>query len=75
MRQFDVKVKTGSKKGPLIEEEKGGNMTIFLHERPHQGDANRALIQLIAKYFDIPKFKIKIIRGLTSREKVIRIED
>lgn len=35
MRQFEVRVKTGSSKGPLVEEEAGGNLTIFLRERPH----------------------------------------
>lgn len=75
MRQFDVRVKTGSKMGPLVEEMTGGNLTVYLRERPHQGSANNALIKLIADHYGVAKTKIKIIRGLASRDKVIRIND
>lgn len=75
MRQFEVKVKPGSSKGPLVEEEVGGNLVVYLRERPHQGSANSALIKLVSEYYGAPKTKIKIIRGLSSREKVIRIDD
>lgn len=37
------------------------------------GKANEATCQLIAKYFDVPKTAVKIIRGLASREKTVEI--
>lgn len=36
--------------------------------------ANAAAIELIAKYVGAPKTRIKIIRGATSRHKVIEFE-
>ncbi len=37
------------------------------------GAANEAVIKLIAKYFEIPKNAVQIIRGLTAREKTIAL--
>ena len=38
---------------------------------PADGQANEAIIRMLAKYYDVPKTRIKIIRGQTSRDKVI----
>ena len=49
-----VLVKPGSKKGPLVEEEAEG-VTVYLREKPHDGEANDALIRLLADYYDVAK--------------------
>lgn len=41
---------------------------------PQDGAANKLVIEIIAKHFKIAKKNIKIIRGLTSRDKIIEIE-
>lgn len=41
---------------------------------PHEGRANQALIELLSDLLDIPKGRIAIVRGQTSREKVVEIE-
>jgi uncharacterized protein len=38
------------------------------------GKANQALIELLARYFDIPKTMLRIIRGRSSRQKLIEID-
>jgi len=38
-----------------------------------QGKANEALIQLLASYFSTSKSSVRIIRGQTSRKKLIEI--
>ncbi len=40
---------------------------------PADGAANDAVIKMLSKHFKIPKTSIKIIRGTTSRDKVIEI--
>ena len=40
---------------------------------PHKGQANRALLQLISQTLGVPKSNVEIIRGLSSRNKVISI--
>ena len=40
---------------------------------PDKGKANKAVIQLLAKQFGIPKSKLEIVSGAQSRQKVARI--
>lgn len=46
-------------------------LTIYLRAKAHDGEANEALITTLAKYFDIPKTSIHIVRGHKSRLKLI----
>ena len=48
-----------------------GEITVYLRAKPHDGEANVALIKMLAKHFKIPKTTIKITRGLKSRSKTI----
>lgn len=48
-------------------------LVVYLHARPHDGEANSALIAALAKHFKIPKTSIKILRGAHSRQKIIEI--
>ena len=41
---------------------------------PEDGKANKALIQLIAKWLRVPKSSISIQSGETARKKILRIE-
>lgn len=41
---------------------------------PVDGAANRALTELLSRSLDIPKSRIHIEKGNTSREKTVRIE-
>lgn len=67
-----VLVKTGSKKGPLVTEENDG-LTVFLREKPHDGEANSALIKLLSGHFNVPKTCIEIKKGGKSHRKVVEI--
>ena len=40
---------------------------------PHKGAANKALLKLMATELSIPKTSIEILRGHTSRNKVVTI--
>jgi len=40
---------------------------------PIEGKANKELIDFLAKHFKVSKSQIKILRGETSREKLIEI--
>ena len=67
-----ITVKPGSKKGPLIEENETG-LTVFLRAKPHDGEANQALIKLLADYFQVAKSQIIIKSGEKSRLKRIEV--
>ncbi len=48
-----------------------GTVRVHTVAVPADGQANEAIIRMLAKYYDVPKTRIKIIRGQTSRDKVI----
>ena len=71
MSKITVRVKPGSKVEKIVEE--GEELVIFTHARAHDGEANKAAIAAVAKYFKVPKTSIKITRGLNSRVKIIEL--
>ena len=46
-------------------------LTVYLRAKPHDGEANAALIKLLSKHFKVGKTSIKILRGAKSRQKLI----
>lgn len=46
---------------------------VAVHAPPVDGKANRAVIELLAEHFSVPKSSIKIIRGESARKKLIEI--
>jgi Uncharacterized conserved protein len=40
---------------------------------PEKGKANEKVIELLSDFFDVPKSKIKIIKGQASREKEVEV--
>ncbi|AUT00866.1 hypothetical protein CLI64_10920 [Nostoc sp. CENA543] len=72
--QKKVKVKPNSKQ-QKIEEQADGSLTVYLKSPPVDGKANEELIKLLAEKFDVPKSHIRIKSGLTSRQKLIEIEE
>ena len=47
---------------------------IYVTAAPEDGKANEAVIKLLAKNLGVAKSSLTIIRGHTSRDKVIKIE-
>jgi uncharacterized protein (TIGR00251 family) len=41
---------------------------------PEKGRANERIRELLAEYFNLPKSKVKLVGGETSKEKVFEIE-
>lgn len=42
---------------------------------PVDGKANAALIRLLAAEFGVPKSRVRIVRGETSRDKLVELPD
>ncbi len=70
MNRYTITVKPGSSREKIIEVNPG-ELTVYLRAKPHDGEANDALIKALAKYFKRPKTSIKILRGQKSRIKII----
>lgn len=71
--RLTVKVKPNSRKGPLVEEGADG-LTVFIRKPAADGQANDALITLLAEYFGVAKTRVRITRGTASKSKVIEID-
>jgi hypothetical protein len=57
-----------------IQESFDGNIKMWVKGKPIEGEANRALIKLLAKHFKVAQSSIKIVNGLKNRKKVIEID-
>ena len=51
-----------------------GQYLASVHAPPQEGKANKALIELLADYFSVPKTSVRIIRGQKGRRKLIEID-
>lgn len=68
-----VKVKTKAKEEKIAKTGEN-SFAVFVKEMPIKGKANKAVINLLAEYFKIPKSRFKIVSGKTAKNKTIEID-
>jgi uncharacterized protein YggU (UPF0235/DUF167 family) len=68
-----ARVKPGSPKGPLVEVDSNGELTIYVREPAVDGRANEAAIRLLAAHLLLPRSRVELVSGATSRLKRFRI--
>lgn len=71
MRIF-VTAKPGAKK-EFVKKIDETTFVVAVKEPPVQGRANNAIIKALADYFQISPDRVRIIGGLTSRQKTVEI--
>ncbi|OBK78078.1 DUF167 domain-containing protein [Mycobacterium sp. 1164985.4] len=64
-----VRVKPGSAKGPLVEVDDAGELTVYVRERAVEGKATKAVAKLLAEHFGVAPSRVKLVSGATSRVK------
>jgi uncharacterized protein len=70
---FDVLVQpraSRAKVGPVHD----GRLKILVTAPPVDGEANAAVIELIAKTLGVAKSAVSVVAGATSRRKTVRVE-
>lgn len=72
LTKFQVRVKTNSSE-QKIEDFGGNRFLVYLESSPEKNEANIELINLMAKHFGVPATKIKIVSGLTNKDKTLEI--
>lgn len=70
--RFQVRVKTNCSE-QSIEDFGSGRYMVSLKNAPTHNDANIELINFMAKHLGVPPLKLKIVSGLTSRDKILEI--
>lgn len=48
---------------------------VYVTAVPEDGKANEAMIRLLAKYYNVAPSRVRILRGHTSRQKTIEIDE
>jgi uncharacterized protein YggU (UPF0235/DUF167 family) len=71
--QVTVRVKPGSRKGPLVEQTADG-LIVFVRERAADGAANAGVERALAAHFDVPPSRVRITHGRTSRIKRVLVD-
>ncbi len=51
-----------------------GRLVIRLSAPPVDGKANAALTAFVAKQASVPRSRVSVVKGQTSRDKVVRVE-
>lgn len=69
---IEVKVQPKSSSN-RIKLEPSGTLRAWVTAPPADGEANQAVIELIARQLGLPKSKLEIVSGLHSRQKKLRI--
>jgi uncharacterized protein (TIGR00251 family) len=70
--RITVKVTPRSSQKKVVHD--GEEYKVYVHASATDGKANKAVVALIANYFNVSKSDITIIKGHTNRTKIIQIE-
>jgi uncharacterized protein (TIGR00251 family) len=71
--KIQVKVKPNSRAEEVSQE--GDSFVVRVKEPPREGKANAAVIKLLAEYFRVPKSQVRILSGLSSRNKIVEVTE
>jgi len=56
-----------------VEPAAGGGFKVYVTAPPEDGRANDAVVETIAEWLGVKRRQVEILRGATSRQKVVRI--
>lgn len=70
MPRYTILVKPGSSQEKIVEIAPS-DLAVYLRAKPHDGEANEALIKLLSRHFGVPKTTIKITHGSKSKNKIV----
>ena len=69
--QLRVRVTPGARSESIAID--GGRVLVKVRAKPTDGEANVAVEKLVARALGVPTSRCRIVRGATSREKVLAI--
>ncbi len=69
---INVRVKTGKKENRVIKND-FADYEVWVKSPPIRGLANKELIKVLAAHFNVKEYDLRIIKGLTSPFKILRL--
>jgi len=70
---LDIRVVPRASRDKILEE--NGLLKIYVTRPAQDGLANARVIELLAEYFQLKKYEIRIVKGQRSRNKSVQIPD
>lgn len=71
--KINIRVIPNAKKIRVVEEE--NSLKVYVTAPPAENKANKAVIKVLADYFNTKKKSINIVKGMHSRNKVVEIDE
>jgi len=71
-----VRVKPGSRKGPLVEPltDQDADLLVYVRERAFDGQANAAVERVVADHLGTSPSRVRIVRGHQARIKTLEVD-
>jgi hypothetical protein len=73
MRLIRLKVFPNSPKRSATEKE-DGSLELRFSAAPEKGKANKVVVEMASEFFGVSPSKVKIVKGLSSRNKLLSID-
>lgn len=70
--KLQIQVKPNSRQ-ESVQRQPDGSYKISLNAPPAEGRANERLVEVLAEHFKVPKSRISILKGASSRKKVVEV--
>lgn len=70
--QINIRVTAHARQNKIVPMDDGA-LRVYTTAAATDGQANSAVIKMLAAHFNVPKTSIKIIRGHAARDKVIEL--
>lgn len=71
--KISAKIKPNSRHREEVVVNNDGSLTIYTKAPAIEGRANLAAIKLVAKHYGVASSRVKLVRGVTSRNKIFEI--
>jgi len=71
--RITVTVTPRASRNEIIGSPGNGEIKVKLTAAPVGGEANKKLIEILSKEWGVPKSRLKIVKGETSRKKIVEI--
>ncbi len=73
--KISVHLKPNSRHREEVVANDDGSLTVYTKAPAIEGRANLAAVKLVAKYYGVTSSRVKLVRGVTSRNKMFEIAD
>ena len=72
--RIEVKVKPNARTN-RVEAQADGSLLVTVNAPPVDGKANEAVLRAVAEHFGVPRSRVELARGASSRKKILEIRE